>query len=273
MARHFTGVQLFYLFIILLGSIFFMWFLWPAIFKGMINAGNVCGILGCAVVVFYGIRYREVHRLLSQMWQRKPLRICLVLLAVFVLTAVILMAAAAAAIIRASSADIPQDTPAVVLGCSVKGTRPSRVLQERIDAAYAYMQEHPKAVCILSGGQGRGEDLSEAECMYEQLKKAGINADHMYQEALSTNTQENLEYSKQILDQLENSESDGTVKTTEAVTIISSEFHLYRGRYSAKELGYHDYGYAASTDWKYLPTFFLREMIAVVHLWLGNIRL
>ena len=26
------------------------------------------------------------------------------------------------------------------------------------------------------------------------------------------------------------------------------------------------------TDWKYLPTFFLREMIAVVHLWLGNIR-
>ena len=35
----------------------------------------------------------------------------------------------------------------VVLGCSVKGERPSRVLNERLCAAYEYLNRNPKAVC------------------------------------------------------------------------------------------------------------------------------
>lgn len=261
--RNFTGYNFFFVVLIALAGIFFLWFLWPAVFKGMLNAGNVCGMLGCIMAVCYGIWHNAVHQVVLHLWQKKPARIGLILLAVLVAAAVVLMAAAAVSIVRASSASIPKDTPAVVLGCSVKGTRPSRVLSERIDAAYTYMQEHPQAVCVLSGGQGSGEDISEAECMYRELQAAGADVSRLYKEALSTNTQENLEYSKQILDQM---------GVSGAVTVISSEFHLYRGRRWAKKLGYQDYGYAADTDWKYLPTFFLREMIAVVHLWLGNIR-
>ena len=141
-----------------------------------------------------------------------------------------------------------------------RSTRPSRILQERIDAAYAYMQDHPQAVCILSGGKGSGEDISEAECMYRELVAAGIEAGRLYQEASSTNTQQNLERSKTVLD---------AVGNYDAVTVISSDFHLYRGKEWARALGYQQYGYAARTDWKYLPTFFVREMIAVVALW-GN---
>ena len=242
----------------LVGAGLFVWFCWPAVFKGMLNAGNACGMLASAMIMFYGVRFPKVHLFIADLWQKKPMRIFFLLIVVLVCFGIGLMIAASAAILGAASKHIPENTPAVVLGCAVKGSRPSRVLQERIDAAYDYLQEHPKAICVLSGGKGRGEDISEAECMYQELVRAGIDASRLYREGESVNTKENLENSKKILDELD----------AEAVTVISSEFHLYRGRWWAEKIGYQDYGYAAHTDWKYLPTLFLREVIAVVHLWL-----
>ena len=243
----------------LIGMTLFLWFCWPAVFKRMLNTGNVLGMLLCGMIMFYSARYQKMHQLFADLWQKKPMRVFFLLLAVFCLLAVILMIAASVAIIGAASNTIPQNTPAVVLGCAVKGKQPSRVLQERIDAAYDYMQKHPQAVSVLSGGKGRGEDISEAECMYQALQQTGIEDSRLYQEAHSVNTQENLENSVAVLKEME---------LTETVTVISSEFHLYRGRWWANKLGYESYGYAAHTDWKYLPTLFLREVIAVVHLWL-----
>lgn len=44
----------------------------------------------------------------------------------------------------------------LILGAKVKGNPavPSLVLQERLDAAVAYLNEYPKAKVIVSGGQG-----------------------------------------------------------------------------------------------------------------------
>lgn len=247
--------------VFLVGAGLFLWFCWPVVFKGMLNAGNACGMLASAALMFYGLRFQKIHQLAAELWQKKSMRIFFLLLALLIAVGIGLMIAACAAILCAASKQIPENTPAVVLGCAVKGSRPSRVLQERIDAAYDYLQEHPEAVCVLSGGKGRGEDISEAECMYQELVRAGIDDSRLYREAESVNTKENLENSIKILDELD--------MEAEAVTIISSEFHLYRGRWWAEKLGYENYGYAAHTDWRYLPTFFLREMIAVVHLWLS----
>lgn len=248
--------------IVFAGIILFLWFCWPAVFKGMLNAGNVCGITVSILMIFYGFFNQKYHLLLAELWQKKPMRIVFLFGAVLAIAAIAAAVSAAAAIIGATSKKIPANTPAVVLGCAVKGTGPSKVLQERIDAAYAYLQENPQAPCILSGGQGKGEDISEAECMYRELVRAGIDADRLYLEEKSVNTRQNLENSDQILKRLEKEE---------AVVVISSEFHLYRGRWWAGKLGYQNYGYAARTDWKYLPTLFLREVIAVVYLWLVNL--
>ncbi len=95
--------------------------------------------------------------------------------------------------------------------------------------------------------------------MYRELVKAGIAPERLYQEDRSVNTKENLENSRKILNNLGLSES---------VTVISSEFHLYRGRSWAEKLGLESYGYAAHTDWKYFPTYFVREIAAVAYLWL-----
>ena len=254
-----SGHSIFAWITVLTGSILFLWFLWPLLFKGMINTGNICGMLFSAVLVLYGIFYRAVHQKAAFWWQYQPARDGILVLAFFFLAGMVLAAAAAAAITGAASSTIPENTPAVVLGCSVRGTRPSRVLQERIDAAFAYLQEHPDAVCILSGGKGQGEDISEAACMYRELVKAGIAPERLYQEDRSVNTKENLENSRKILNNLGLSES---------VTVISSEFHLYRGRSWAEKLGLESYGYAAHTDWKYFPTYFVREIAAVAYLWL-----
>ncbi len=246
----------------LCGSVFFLWFCWPAVFKGVFNTGNLCGMLLSVLMVLYGIRYRQIHQLIRTLWHRQIARVCLLAAAVLAFIGIVCVFAASVSMIRAASKNVPDNTPAIVLGCSVIGTRPSRILQERIDAAYVYLKEHPKAVCILSGGKGEGEDISEAECMYRELKKAGIDDSRLYLEDTSVNTQQNMEHAHEILEE---------IGCTDAVTIISSEFHLYRARQWAKALGYENYGYAAHTDWRYLPTFFLREVIAVCYLWVRHI--
>lgn len=53
----------------------------------------------------------------------------------------------------------------IVLGCRVKGDVPSLALQKRADAAYFYLLKNPDCVAILSGGQGKDENISEAACL------------------------------------------------------------------------------------------------------------
>ena len=40
----------------------------------------------------------------------------------------------------------------LVLGCEIRGLRPSKMLQARIDSAYAYLTANPRAVCVACGG-------------------------------------------------------------------------------------------------------------------------
>ena len=53
----------------------------------------------------------------------------------------------------------------IVLGAQVKESGPSIVLKYRLDKALEYMNENPKTICIVSGGQGYNEPYSEAEGM------------------------------------------------------------------------------------------------------------
>jgi len=244
------------------GGVLFLWFFLPALIKGMWNFGSVCGMLFSAAAVCYGLFLCRVNGFVLSLWRGGGAgRAALCALAVCCAAGVALAAAASVSIIRANSLDIPKNTPAVLLGCSVKGERPSRVLSERIDAAYRYLTENPEAVCVLSGGRGPGEDITEAECMYRGLVKKGIAPERLYREGESVNTEENLRNSSAILTEL-------GVAPTDELVIISSEFHVYRGCRYAAQLGYDAYGCGSRTDWFYLPTFFLREVIAVVRLWI-----
>ena len=71
---------------------------------------------------------------------------------------------------EADNSDIPVDA-VIVLGAGVNGETPSAALQSRINAAAAYLQKHPDVPVVLSGGQGPGERITEAEAMRRALWK------------------------------------------------------------------------------------------------------
>ena len=128
-------------------------------------------------------------------------------------------------VVRGSFAD-ESDAPVsavIVLGAGVNGETPSLTLRTRIDAAAAYLEEHPDVPVVLSGGQGPGEAITEAECMRRALVRRGVDESRLYPEERSTSTQENLRYSRAILEEL-------SVDPARRVAIVTSDFHLCRAR-------------------------------------------
>lgn len=142
----------------------------------------------------------------------------------------------------------------IVLGGQVKGVRVSLLLKYRLDAAYDYLSENENTVAIVSGGQGTGEDISEALAMREYLVAKGIEADRILMEDKSVNTEQNIAFSRKLMD----SDQDHVV-------VVSNAFHIYRAVGICKKQGLiHAEGLGAKSSALTLPSNYLREAIAVV---------
>ncbi len=151
----------------------------------------------------------------------------------------------------------------VVLGCRVRGTTPSLSLMYRIDAAIEYLEAHPDAKAVLTGGQGIGEDVAEGQAMYDVMVKRGIDPGRLLVEAASTTTKENLEFAKK---KYLNPEKD-------KVVLVTTGYHMFRASRIAQKAGYrHLYGYSARTVWYLVPADYIREALAIVkNFLLGNL--
>ena len=88
---------------------------------------------------------------------------------------------------------------------------------------FGFMDSRTDVPVILSGGQGPGEAITEAECMRRALVRRGADESRLYPEERSTSTQENLRYSRAILEEL-------GVDPARRVAIVTSDFHLCRAR-------------------------------------------
>ena len=193
-------------------------------------------------------------------------KIILIIIAVVVVIGAVLVVSAMIAIYRgAQGHEVAEDTPAVVLGCHVKDGRPSRILGERIDAAYEYLSSHPQAIAVLSGGQGEDEAISEAECMYRELTARGIDGSRLFKEESSVNTPTNLRHSREILEEVLG--VDSAWAENHEIVLITSEFHCYRGSFHARQEGLTPVAYASKTAMPYVIPFYLREIVAVVYTW------
>jgi len=147
----------------------------------------------------------------------------------------------------------------VVLGAGVNGTTPSLSLQLRLVAALDYMNEHPETIAVLSGGQGPGEEITEAQCMYDWLMDHGIDADRMWLEEQATSTWENLVFSKEMIDAKNNLPDS-------VVGVLSSEYHLHRAKLMAEQAGYEaPIGIAARTSPTLRVSYSIREAFGLTH--------
>lgn len=165
-----------------------------------------------------------------------------------------------ACILQEGSAVPEEDLPfIVVLGAQVRDSGPSASLQERIDAAYGYLTEHPDTVAIVSGGQGDDEPMTEAQCMYECLIAMGIAPERIIKEEQATSTWGNLTYSLDIIE-------EKTGFRPDSIGVVSSEYHLFRTGMQAKEYDLEIIGIPAKTGsfdrWLH---YFLREIAGVWH--------
>lgn len=141
----------------------------------------------------------------------------------------------------------------IVLGAQVKGDRPSRALRRRIETAAEYLKKNPHTMAILSGGQGPGENKTEAKCMQEELVNLGIDDDRLIMEEKSVSTRENLIFSG-VLAPVKKSNTG----------LISQNFHIYRSLQLARHQGYENIcGIAAPSEWMYQPHFMVREAFAL----------
>lgn len=110
----------------------------------------------------------------------------------------------------------------VILGCKVESWGPSILLQDRLDKALDYLEDHPDLTIVASGGQGPDEHQSEAQCMYDYLTDHGVDGNQILLEDQSHNTWENIRFTQALL------EREGI--DTSQMLVVSNGFHLTRVR-------------------------------------------
>ena len=159
---------------------------------------------------------------------------------------------------KAAANDFPESgmpCTLIVLGCKVRNGRPTRMLRRRLNAAIEYLQRENKAVCIVSGGRGKDESISEAEAMYSYMTAHGISSERIYREDRSSTTLENLKFSARLI-----KEND----LPENAAVATDGFHQYRAAMLADRIGMSVKAVPAHTEPRFAPTYYVREWIAIL---------
>ena len=151
-----------------------------------------------------------------------------------------------------------QEDAVIVLGAGLRGEEPSKALRFRLDAAYDYAMQNPNALIVVSGGQGENEVIAESTAMKRYLVKRGLAEERIIEENKSTSTQENLAFSKAIL--------DDALGNNYRIAIISNDYHVLRAESLAKEVGFLSVSHtAAKTPFSIFVPCTLRECLAVIY--------
>jgi uncharacterized SAM-binding protein YcdF (DUF218 family) len=160
---------------------------------------------------------------------------------------------------EADSADAAVDA-VIVLGAGVNGEVPSATLRTRIHAARDYMERYGDIPVVLSGGQGSGELITEAECMRREL----IHGHEAWESRLlleeqSTSTAENFAFSKELL------RLCGIDTETAVIGVVTNDFHIFRAELIAEREGLNTVGIPAELPWWWLTAnYYVREAFATV---------
>lgn len=228
--------------------------------SNIVNFGNVIGLIGCLIVILFVSLYDKYN-------DTKALaitfRVILSLAGVFAIYCVVISSFIISGMMNtpekafaASTDGTVQRETVIVLGCKANNGHPSIMLKTRLDKAVEYLLENPQAVCIVTGGQGADEIEPEAVSMHRYLITQGIDENKIYKEINSRNTEENILYAKEVIDEHGLSEN---------VIVVSEAYHVYRGTYNAEKLGLTAAALPASssnTIWA-LPSYWLREIFAI----------
>lgn len=232
-----------------------VWFVIP-IPAGIWNLGNMTGL---AVSLLFFVCIFFFFPLKAFIQKRKTTKIIAGFFTVFITLCTLYAMTVSVLMIAAAEKEPSTDATVVVLGCKVNGSTPSLMLARRADAAIAYLEEHPNALCIATGGQGSDENISEAEAIRRYLTDHGIADSRILIEDRSVNTEGNFTNAAVII---ENSNLPGEI------AVASDYFHQFRASMIAEKQGLQVGSVPAATPIWLLPTYWVREWIGVLQEWL-----
>lgn len=113
----------------------------------------------------------------------------------------------------------------VVLGCRVRGGRPTATLERRLLTALTWSEQNPLLPVVLSGGR-RWDGVPESESMRRWWEAARPEA-WIVEEAQSRNTRENAEYSVRLC----------RAHGWKTVALVTSDFHMLRASFEFERQG------------------------------------
>ena len=231
----------------------FLVFASPVAIYGVFNIGNIAGML------LFGGAFACVllRKKLKQAWKKKGGKIVLSVACVLLAAGLIVASVTGVKIVKAA-ANVPkedEECTVVVLGCRVYDSGPSRMLVSRVNAAAAFLEAHPDVFCVVSGGQGEDEPMSEAQCMYDMLVDRDIAPERILMEDASRSTRENIEFSLAIIKEK---------GLPERLALVTNEYHLCRASMVASAFGCESRAIGARSQYILLPTYFVREIFGVL---------
>lgn len=212
------------------------------------------GTAGAAVCVWFP----QVAAICRAAWQTAVGKAVLIGTATVVGALVALFIGVSVCMIAACNRKPSEQSTVIVLGAALRGEQPSALLKGRLDAAYAYLTEHPQAVCIVSGGQGENEVCTEASVMKRYLVEKGVDPARIYTEGRSTSTEENLRLSAELIEQ------NGLCRE---VAVVTQEFHQFRAQQFVVRAGLTSSGaITAYTPWHLIASYWIRDFAGICHM-------
>ena len=149
----------------------------------------------------------------------------------------------------------------IILGCGIrKDGTPTPLLRGRLDRALdfarAQTEQTGKApIFVLSGGRGPDECISEAECTRRYLAQQGVSQAQMVLEDQSTDTAENMAFSKEKILSLN---PDGKVAYS------TTNYHVFRAGLLARRVKLRAQGMGARSKWYFWPNASVREFVGLL---------
>ena len=108
--------------LIFLGSIMFIWYLLPAVLKGLINIGNLAGMFLFGIIIVYGVFSFKINSVIMNLWQNVLGKIIISLVSFLVVCSFVLVAVFSYQMYSHAHHEADKTTTLVVLGCRVYGT-------------------------------------------------------------------------------------------------------------------------------------------------------
>ena len=211
------------------------------------NLGIVVQLLVAIDLIVYALLFRKIPR-----WLHK---------AVGVLLAIILAFVAFLYLYGTTNTATYDEDVVIVLGAGIRGETVTALLARRLETAIAYHEQNPDALIIVCGGRGAQESIPEAVAMKRYLVERGVRAEAILTEETSASTFENVSFAREILEPI--------FEQGFSSVLITNDFHVYRAARIARYAGVEVSHIGASTKWYTLPSNYLREMLAVMWMWVS----